>query len=194
MTDAADAARCAPQGVVLAKYLEHAYPSGLVGKTVLELGSGTGIVGIVASILGARHVYLTDLPYTLPTLQETIELNSGVAKGKVMAVPLDWTAPDDSYEDVDLILASDVVWVHELIDPLVNVLKHLTNRPDPPLVILSHQTRSTASDEAFFGSLSDTFNIKQVPTDEHHPEFQDEVIGVYELRRKSQEGKRSGEL
>eukprot|EP00500_Bicosoecida_sp_ms1_P002359 CAMPEP_0203814672 /NCGR_PEP_ID=MMETSP0115-20131106/5420_1 /ASSEMBLY_ACC=CAM_ASM_000227 /TAXON_ID=33651 /ORGANISM="Bicosoecid sp, Strain ms1" /LENGTH=305 /DNA_ID=CAMNT_0050723553 /DNA_START=98 /DNA_END=1012 /DNA_ORIENTATION=- len=173
-------------GVVLAKYLEHKYTAGLVDKTVLELGSGTGIVGVVASILGARRVYLTDLPYALPTLQDTIERNALSCKGHVAAVPLDWTAPDDRFDDVDIIVASDVVWVQELILPLVGVLEHLTaHRPDPPLVILSHQTRSTASDELFFGALRRNFEVTTVPADEHHPEFRDaDAIGIYELRRR----------
>lgn len=36
----------------MAKYLEQSYPAQLVSRTVLELGAGTGIVGIVASVLG----------------------------------------------------------------------------------------------------------------------------------------------
>lgn len=43
---------CPFQSVVMAKYLEQSYPAQLVGRTVLELGAGTGIVGIVASVLG----------------------------------------------------------------------------------------------------------------------------------------------
>lgn len=40
----------------------------LAGKRALELGAGTGIVGIAAACCGA-HVLLTDLPEALPQLQ-----------------------------------------------------------------------------------------------------------------------------
>lgn len=76
--------------VVLAKYLEKAYPRGLVGKRVLELGAGTGLVGVVSSVLGASTVYLTDLEYSLRTCRETIDRNKAVLKGHVECRELDW--------------------------------------------------------------------------------------------------------
>lgn len=44
------------------------------GRTVLELGSGTGVVGIVAAALGAKRVLLTDFPHLLPHIQRNIEV------------------------------------------------------------------------------------------------------------------------
>jgi hypothetical protein len=44
---------------VLSSYLAQRGRSALQGKTIVELGSGTGLVGLVAGILGAK-VWITD--------------------------------------------------------------------------------------------------------------------------------------
>ncbi len=64
----------------------------LPGKVVVELGSGTGVVGIVAGLLGAREVVLTDLPYALDNARENVRLNAGTVKGAIHCKELDWCA------------------------------------------------------------------------------------------------------
>ena len=44
--------------IVLAKYLE-TFPDTVRNKNVLELGAGTGVAGMAASLLGAKNVLLT---------------------------------------------------------------------------------------------------------------------------------------
>ena len=64
-------------GVVLAKFLEHSVDSGMLllqGKKVMELGSGCGLVGCVAALLGAE-VTLTDMPDRLRLLRKNVECN-----------------------------------------------------------------------------------------------------------------------
>jgi nicotinamide N-methyltransferase len=48
----------------------------LENKHVLELGSGTGLLGLVAARLGAASVTLTDLPSELDLLRANVALNS----------------------------------------------------------------------------------------------------------------------
>jgi len=68
----------------------------LQGAHLLELGSGTGIAGIVAAACGA-HVALTDLADTVPLLCANIARNEPLLKaggGSATAVVLDWTSLD----------------------------------------------------------------------------------------------------
>ena len=45
---------------VLAEYLVRLGPEFVKGRTVFELGSGTGLVGLVSGALGAEAVWITD--------------------------------------------------------------------------------------------------------------------------------------
>ena len=68
---------------------------------VLELGSGTGLLGIAAACLWKANVALTDLPNIVPNLSHNAELNRATVEahgGKVEAAALTWGS-DDFEED-----------------------------------------------------------------------------------------------
>lgn len=178
--------------VVLAKYLERAFPSGMAGEAVLELGCGTGVVGLAAAALGADSVTLTDLPYALENTAAVVAANAAVAKDRVTVAALDWTAPEP-VPGVTLLLAADVVWVEELIPPLAATLCALTAPAGgreglPSTVLLAHQTRSTRGDEALFALLTPHFALHAVPHEELHPDFTHPAITVFRLTRQKPQG------
>ncbi|XP_059661633.1 uncharacterized protein LOC132307784 isoform X2 [Cornus florida] len=80
-------------GVILGKFLEHAVESDMIllqGKKVIELGSGCGLVGCIASFLGAQ-VILTDLPDRLRLLKKNVEANLyGDVRGSAAVTELIW--------------------------------------------------------------------------------------------------------
>lgn len=49
-------------GICLLRFFAAAPMETVSGKRVLELGAGTGVVGLGAAQLGASHVTITDLP------------------------------------------------------------------------------------------------------------------------------------
>lgn len=123
---------------MLTKYLEH---SGLdlSDKRVLEVGAGTGLVGIAASVLGAGCVLITDLEYTLNNTAANIAANEPSLRGRVHTAELDWFRPGSAGASVaalaqrpHYILGADVVWVDSLIEPLVKTLAWAT-QPVPPV-------------------------------------------------------------
>lgn len=79
-----------------AEYLPH---MDLSKKHVLELGSGTGLLGLAAACLWHTHVTLTDLPTIMPNLVYNVESNRGMATavgGMVDTSPLTWGNHDET--------------------------------------------------------------------------------------------------
>ncbi|KAL1304278.1 hypothetical protein AAFC00_000688 [Neodothiora populina] len=65
--------------------------------TVLELGAGTGLVGMAAATVLQAEVLLTDLPDIVPNLARNIAANADIIRhggGSARAATLDWTVPD----------------------------------------------------------------------------------------------------
>ncbi|KAI5949992.1 rrg1 [Candida theae] len=95
----------------------------LLQTPVLELGSGTGLVGICCCLMGMTTT-LTDLPQIVPNLKKNVELNSLEANSS--CVELDWSAPQGSPvygKTFSTIVVSDPVysaqhpyWVVNMID------------------------------------------------------------------------------
>ncbi|KAJ3271951.1 Protein fam86a [Terramyces sp. JEL0728] len=88
------------------------------GKNILELGSGTGLLGI--SLAKNNKVLMTDVsPLVIDRLHENIALNSSTA----MADYLDWENPELQDFIPDITVCADVVFNPCLISPLFQTIK-----------------------------------------------------------------------
>jgi predicted nicotinamide N-methyase len=84
---------------------------------VLELGAGTGLVGIATACIWRTHVTLTDLPEIVPNLQYNIDHNRKLAQqcgGNISVMSLDWSdasnTPTSSCQQYPVILAADPLY------------------------------------------------------------------------------------
>mmetsp|Transcript_116681 Transcript_116681/g.363336 ORF Transcript_116681/g.363336 Transcript_116681/m.363336 type:complete len:248 (-) Transcript_116681:50-793(-) len=99
-----------PAAKVLVEYLASLDDSDLAGKSVLELGSGCGVVGMYLRQRGASPVVLTDVYRALPLLKRNVTANG--LQCEVCALP--WGTPLErlapairSRAPFDLVVASD---------------------------------------------------------------------------------------
>ena len=128
-----------PYGIVLwpaAIALAHEVASrALAGKTVLELGAGTGLPGIVAASLGAHVVQTDRQQLALHVCKQNAERNGATRIDYRLA---DWTTWENT-ERYDLILGSDILYAAELHPHIRHIFE--TNLAPNGSVLLSDPFR-----------------------------------------------------
>jgi predicted nicotinamide N-methyase len=110
---------------------------------VLELGAGTGLVGLAAACAWQVDVSLTDLPDIMPNLQKNIERNCNVVRecgGSACALPLDWSdnqhRPGQGDDLYLVILAADPLYSPEHPGMLVDTVQRwLKRRPSARFIV-----------------------------------------------------------
>ncbi len=107
------------------------------GRRVLELGAGTGLVGLCAWRLGAAHVTLTDLPDVCRLMADTLVANARCAPSGADATasvaPLAWgTADADAFVgSFDVLIMADVVYEPRFYAALLDTCLKLVPEGSP---------------------------------------------------------------
>ncbi|XP_046330298.2 protein N-lysine methyltransferase METTL21A-like isoform X2 [Haliotis rufescens] len=147
--------------IVLCEYLE-LHPEVVGQKQVVELGAGTGLVGIVASYLGG-HVTVTERREAMPNLRKTVNSNTvDSCPGSITAKELDWTTDLSPHPQYDVILGADIVYIEDTFQALLRTLVH-TAREDT-VVLLSCRIRYDR-DLHFLTLLESHFVVEQIHYD-----------------------------
>lgn len=154
-----------PSALVLCYFLEtHAKQYNMVDKNVIEIGAGTGLVSIVASLLGAR-VIATDLPELLGNLQYNISRNTKMkCKHLPQVKELSWGVALDrdfprSAANFDYILAADVVYAHPFLEELLVTFDHLCREST---VILWAMRFRLEKENRFVDRFKELFDLEEL--------------------------------
>uniref|UniRef100_A0A3Q4GEP0 Valosin containing protein lysine (K) methyltransferase n=1 Tax=Neolamprologus brichardi TaxID=32507 RepID=A0A3Q4GEP0_NEOBR len=181
--------------IVLAKYLETKQfydPSSGVnvwsGRTVLELGAGTGVVGLMVATLGAQ-VIVTDLEDLQTLLKMNIHENQAlINSGSITAKVLKWGEDVSEFlPHPDYVLMADCIYYEQSIVPLVESLKLLCG-PKTCIVCCYEQRTEGVNPEVerqFFELLQQNFCCEEIPSEKQDPEFSSPDIHILHIRRKA---------
>ncbi|XP_076014605.1 protein N-lysine methyltransferase METTL21D [Genypterus blacodes] len=181
--------------IVLAKYLETKHfsnpassgGSAWAGRSVLELGAGTGLVGLMAATLGA-DVTVTDLEDLQSLLKVNIHDNQAlISSGSITAKVLKWGEDvSDCLTPPHYVLMADCIYYEQSIVPLVESLKVLAG-PETCIICCYEQRTEGINpqvEKQFFELLHQHFSCEEVPLDKQDPEFSSPDIHILHIQRK----------
>ncbi|KDQ06252.1 hypothetical protein BOTBODRAFT_60705 [Botryobasidium botryosum FD-172 SS1] len=169
-----------PAGEVLSQYIIRR--GSLRNKTVVELGSGTGLVGLVAGLLEA-NVCITDQQQLLDLMLVNVALNN--LSHNVTALELNWgePLPLDLPAQPDLILAADCVYFEPAFPLLVQTLSYLCTSSTTEVLFCYKKRRK--ADRRFFALLKKKFSWIEVTDDPDREVYSKQAISLLRLVKKS---------
>ncbi|XP_051869422.1 EEF1A lysine methyltransferase 3-like [Pristis pectinata] len=134
-------------GIALCRYFEKE-DINFTGKKVIELGSGTGTVGILATLLGGE-VTMTDKPNILKQIENNVSINiPSACRHRVKVRALTWGEDHTSFPtDYDFILGSDIVYSSLSYPALMETLRYLANQG--ATIYLSSELRARNRSSSF---------------------------------------------
>ncbi|KAG8373697.1 hypothetical protein BUALT_Bualt11G0051600 [Buddleja alternifolia] len=139
---------------------------------LLELGSGTGVVGIAAAVLLGANVTVTDLPHVLPNMQFNMDANAGLLNqhgGGVEVAALSWGDVQHmegiGAREYDIIVGSDVVYHDHLYEPLLETLRFFLLGSEKKVVFLMAHLKRWKKESAFFKKAKKFFDVEVIYTD-----------------------------
>lgn len=136
------------------------------GRSVLELGSGTGICGLACAALGAKEVVLTDLADRLALLRRNVARNGwldALESRAVTVAELAWGGPRFSLLGAlsalsgkrRTIVAADVVYAQTQVDGLSATLAEALalSRDYDPIAVVACRKHDPVAYAAFMAQL-----------------------------------------
>jgi predicted nicotinamide N-methyase len=101
-------------------------PCSLTPEYLLTSGAGVGLCGIIASHLKASHVVLTDGDSSVMTnLRNNIQDNKPSTSNAISSRQLIWGKHLDQFEQFEVILAADCVYMNKSLGPLFETVDKL---------------------------------------------------------------------
>ncbi|ELR11534.1 nicotinamide n-methyltransferase [Acanthamoeba castellanii str. Neff] len=103
------------------------------GKTVLELGAGVGLVGLVASLFCGQVLITDGEEEVISMIEENLQANKDALPeaSRVRCCSLDWTEDLDAWKakhdcsSFDVIVGSDIIYSFEALPALFTVVQGL---------------------------------------------------------------------
>ncbi|EST08452.1 Nicotinamide N-methyltransferase-like protein [Kalmanozyma brasiliensis GHG001] len=144
-------------------------------KRIIELGSGTGLVGYLVHALHLEgcQIWVTDQDVMLHLMRENLALNFQLSPtdtpsstttndGFVKVAELDW-GTELTFDKPDVLLLADCVYLESAFQPLIDTMTQLSTSDTE--ILFCYQKRRKA-DKRFFALLKRQFTFEDVKDDD----------------------------
>ncbi|CRG85553.1 hypothetical protein PISL3812_02603 [Talaromyces islandicus] len=172
-----------PAGILLARYMLQKHSSDLLGKTIVEIGAGGGLVGLAVAqgCKTDRPVYITDQEPMLPLMQANIARNN--LANKVNAAVLDWALPPsaDLPQFPAVVLAADCVYFEPAFPLLIATLERLLG---PDSVCYFCYKRRRRADLRCIKKIKKIFNVVELQDFPDYGDYSRDNIFLYTIQAK----------
>jgi predicted nicotinamide N-methyase len=136
---------CWEAAICLAEYCYDHMFNQFKHKRIVEIGSGTGIVGLQVSALGG-NVTLTDREEYLELINYNIKKNEQVLTGKAEAKMLFWgdelNEQDDCFQNLDFVIVANCVYHSIELDELIKTICNLCPENSRTCLLCCYELRN----------------------------------------------------
>uniref|UniRef100_A0A6S9S5I7 Uncharacterized protein n=2 Tax=Chrysotila carterae TaxID=13221 RepID=A0A6S9S5I7_CHRCT len=185
-----------PTALALSRYL-CAHPDLVRGKSVVELGAGSGAAGLTCAALGARQAVLTDMPDALPLIEHNVRANQ--LHGCSVTVHACTWGNEAHLQQVerladggafDVVLACEVIYKQsaDVLEQLAATQQRLAHTQS--LILVAYEFRgSMLEDFPYFEAADELFHCEPIslrPYEDHpHDDGEEDYryLYIYRLRR-----------
>lgn len=184
--DSANGTRLWEAGMLLSRYVEAKMRDKMRGRRVLELGAGTGLLGLYLACIKADVLMVDYNDLVVKLLRENVKENKSSAK----VAKFDWCDEVAVQELVkgkpfDYIMGADCVYTLDATQGLVKCLLALCSANPTTLIFMSIETRDDAVTK-FFVDQMEAANFEVTITSQKgvDAQYQHEDVHLYRCQRK----------
>jgi hypothetical protein len=170
--------------------------SSLNHPTLLELGCGLGVPGMILHALYGCETYLTDQESILSQLQNNVRENQNLDKdqSKLYALPLTWSSEDPLLRQHKFTMVINCDCIYEPLygdswKSLVSVLDTILEQSPDAIVLTSVERRTADGIDSFLQGLENSPHISHVMRVFRDDDYRIEIYQAYGALPKNYQGK-----
>ena len=190
---------CWESAICLAEYCYDHMFNQFQNKRIVEIGSGTGVVGLQVCALGGR-VTLTDREEYLELLNYNIQKNihalTGTARAKTLFWGDDLPADDDDFRNVDYVIVANCVYHSIELEHLIQTICNLCPENCSTCLLCCYELRNDGIrvlvNEFHQKLMEKSFLIESIPSTDFRLKYQNDYNAIFKCRRMNLDSRLNG--